>query len=262
MGPSFIRFTESEHSQLECHDCHQQPVSASMRQLYLWVAERPEEIGEHAPVATEVCARCHIQDDPEETWEAIVATQGHSVHLTSDSSALAEVQCVTCHGVEVHRFAPVEATCGQSGCHAAEGTRVALGAMSGAETSFHCVTCHRFAAPLEGDSAAARAGALMPSVDDCGGCHDMEPLVAEFASMSDPHEAVCGMCHNPHDQTLPESAFATCATAGCHEAPETLTPFHRGLDAGVVDDCSSCHSAHAWVVDGDDCGACHTAMSD
>ncbi|NIP59153.1 MAG: hypothetical protein GWM92_11055, partial [Gemmatimonadetes bacterium] len=41
MGPSFVRFTESEHSELECHDCHQQPVFASMRQLYLWVAERP-----------------------------------------------------------------------------------------------------------------------------------------------------------------------------------------------------------------------------
>ncbi|MGE0161442.1 MAG: hypothetical protein AB7T31_18845, partial [Gemmatimonadales bacterium] len=60
MGPAFAKFEQSEHSQLECHDCHQQPITASMRQLYLWVLERPEDIGEHAPVPTDVCARCHI----------------------------------------------------------------------------------------------------------------------------------------------------------------------------------------------------------
>lgn len=109
MGPAFVKFTESEHNQLECHDCHNQPLTASMRQLYLWVAERPEEIGEHAPAATEVCARCHIQEDASESWEAIAATQGHQVHLMSDSSALAEVQCVTCHAPGLHRFAPAAA---------------------------------------------------------------------------------------------------------------------------------------------------------
>jgi hypothetical protein len=254
MGPAFVRFTESEHSQLECHDCHQQPVSASMRQLYLWVLERPEEIGEHAPVATEVCARCHIQEDPGETWQAIVSTQGHAVHLESDSSALADVQCVTCHGREVHRFLPLEETCAQSGCHAEEDTRIVLGEMAGAETSFHCVVCHEFAAPLGGGAEEA----LVPSIHDCAGCHEMEPLVADFVPAEDPHEAVCGMCHDPHEQAVEEQAFATCSSTGCHDAPETLTPFHRGLPAGVLDDCARCHSAHTWVVDGDDCTACHT----
>jgi hypothetical protein len=254
MGPSFVRFTESEHSDLECHDCHQQPISASMRQLYLWVLERPEEIGEHSPVATEVCARCHIQEDPGETWEAIVSTQGHAVHLESDSSGLADVQCVTCHGQDVHRFVPAEETCAQSACHAVDQTRIVLGAMAGDQTSFHCVTCHEFAAPLDGD----RAEALVPSLDDCGGCHEMEPLIRDFVSAEDPHEAVCGSCHNPHDQTTPAGADATCAGAGCHEAPESLTPFHLGLPAGVSDDCMRCHTAHGWVVDGDDCTACHT----
>src|SRR6266540_5793430 len=50
MGPAYQRFVQSEHDSLSCHDCHQQSLFASMRQLYLWVAERPQRIGPHAKV--------------------------------------------------------------------------------------------------------------------------------------------------------------------------------------------------------------------
>jgi hypothetical protein len=267
MGSSFVRFTESEHSQLECHDCHQQPMTASLRQLYLWVVERPQDIGEHSPVATSVCAECHIQDDPEETWEAIASTQGHDVHLNSDSTALADVQCVTCHGQEVHRFLPAEETCAQSACHAVEDTRVVLGEMAGAETAFHCLGCHQFTAPLpvQGPiptAASGLEGRMVPDADTCGGCHEMQPLIAEFTPEADPHRSVCGACHNPHEQTTPAAAFDTCTSAGCHSAPEETSPFHRGLEDGVVQVCETCHSAHLWVVDADDCAGCHTTLSE
>jgi len=260
MGPAFVRFTESEHSQLECHDCHRQPMTASLRQLYLWVAERPEEIGAHAPVPTAVCAECHIQVDPDETWERISATQGHSVHLESDSSALADVQCVTCHGREVHRFVPAEETCASAGCHSPAETRVALGAMAGSETAFHCLGCHVFTAPLRPAGTLGSAG-IIPDVAECASCHEMQPLIAEFSPASDPHDAVCGACHNPHTQTEPAAAFQTCTSAACHSDPAALTPFHRGLDHAAVDDCGTCHKAHAFVVDGGDCRSCHTNLS-
>jgi len=258
MGPAFVRFTASEHSQLECHDCHQQPMTASLRQLYLWVLERPEEIGPHAPVPTGVCARCHVQDDPTEAWQAIAATQGHQVHLTSDSTALADVQCVTCHAPEVHRFAPAEETCGQSGCHRPEDTRIALGTMAESQTTFHCLGCHEYTAPVHD---GVPGGGMVPGVGACGGCHEMEPLLRELSPESDPHEGACGMCHNAHTQSVPSDAFATCTSAGCHEAPEAATPFHRHLRTGVLGQCSSCHSAHGWVVDGSDCRSCHRSLS-
>jgi len=259
MGPAFVRFEQSEHSQLECHDCHQQPMTASLRQLYLWVLERPEEIGPHAPVATEVCARCHIQDDPQDTWQAIAATQGHNLHLNSDTTALANIQCVTCHGQEVHRFVPAEETCAQSGCHAVADTRVVLGQMAGSQTSFHCLGCHQFTAPVRTVAGATRD--LVPDEQECAACHDMQPLLADFTPQADPHQAVCGMCHNPHVQTTPQAAYQTCTSAQCHSQPESLTPFHRHLPDDVVDDCARCHSAHTWVVDGDDCRSCHTTLS-
>jgi hypothetical protein len=259
MGPAFVRFTQSEHSELQCHDCHQQSVFASMRQLYLWVAERPEEIGEHSPVPIGVCAACHVGDDPtsNETWERIASTQGHELHLRSDDPDLADVQCVTCHAPEVHRFAPAEATCGQSGCHSPEETSVELGAMAAVQTSLHCVGCHRFAAPM-----AAETSALMPGLEECGGCHEMRELITDFVPATDPHDAVCGLCHNPHDQPDPEAAVETCTSAGCHSDPESLTPFHRGLNHATVEGCTTCHEAHGFVVDGDDCRGCHRNLSE
>jgi hypothetical protein len=261
MGPAFVKFTESEHSQLECHDCHQQPITASMRQMYLWVLERPEEIGEHAPVETAVCARCHILEDASETWEAIAATQGHDVHLTSDSSALADVQCLTCHAPELHRFAPAETTCAQSGCHLPAETSIVLGEMASAETAMHCLSCHQYTAPVV-PAGEIGAGGITPPIQACSGCHEMRAIIEEFMPGTDPHQAVCGACHNPHTQTTPEAAFETCTSAGCHADPASLTPFHRGLHAGAMEQCATCHTAHGWVVDAADCRSCHTDLSD
>ena len=258
MDPAVTKFTRSEHSKLECHDCHQQPIAASMRQVYLWVLDRPEEIGEHAPVPDRVCVRCHVQEDPDSTWQRISATAGHRVHLESDSSALAEAQCVTCHGAEIHRFTPADATCGQSGCHAREDTRIVLGAMSDTVTTIHCAACHQFTAPVsESATLTAAREAVTPNAEGCLGCHQMQALLADFHIEEDPHNGICGSCHNPHAQQTPAAAFQTCTSAGCHANSDTLTAFHRGLDHNISDNCQRCHSAHTWKAP-TECTACHT----
>jgi hypothetical protein len=252
----FEKFEKSEHSQLNCHDCHRQSVFASLNQLYLWVDNRPADIGPHAPVPTGVCADCHITQDPDSTWQRISATAGHRVHLEADTTALKDVQCVTCHGVEVHRFAPVDQTCGQSGCHEPDKTEVVLGEMAG-QTGFHCVMCHEFTAPVteEVPLDTARA-ALVPELEDCRSCHEMEKVLAGLVDPDvDPHDAVCGTCHNPHTQEAPSEAIERCAE--CHAPADTLTPFHRGLRAGVLEDCTGCHAPHTFVVEGKNCAACH-----
>jgi hypothetical protein len=260
MGPAFQKFSNSEHAQLECHDCHQQPITASMRQLYLWVLERPEEIGPHAPVRDAVCARCHIQEDPDSTWQRIIATTGHKLHLESDSAPLRQVMCVTCHGRDVHRFLPPRETCGQSGCHEPVDTRIRLGAMAD-QTGMHCVACHNFTAQLPTaapvDSLTQR---MVPTRPQCFGCHNMQNLMNAFDAEQDPHQGQCGLCHNPHVQTVPGRSWTTCATSGCHMRVDTLTPFHRGLHAGVLEKCSTCHVAHTWQVRGMDCRSCHRVL--
>jgi len=185
MDVPFQKFTTSEHSTFQCHDCHQQPISASIRQVYLWVLDRPEDIGEHAPVPNTVCGTCHIQQDPDSVWQRIVATAGHRVHLESDS--LPDLMCVRCHGVEIHRFVPVDQTCGQSGCHEPEKTQVVLGSMAG-QNDLHCVACHRFTAPVTEEAAldTARA-ALVPHQEQCFSCHQMRDQLVTFDPELEPH---------------------------------------------------------------------------
>jgi nitrate/TMAO reductase-like tetraheme cytochrome c subunit len=255
MTPAFSRFQTSEHKKLECHDCHRQSIFASAQELYYWVAERPEKIPPHAKVPTKICSECHIQDDPDSTWKRISATAGHRLHLESDSSALAKVQCVTCHGVELHRFASVDETCSQSGCHV--NIEIKLGKMRD-QTSLHCTGCHAFARDVSEqiplDSARRE---LVPREAECLSCHAMKEKLADFDANRDPHKATCGACHNPHVQESPKAAFESCATSGCHAGADTLTPFHRGITAAQLARCGDCHAAHQWTIEEKTCITCH-----
>ncbi len=261
MNPAVHRFASegNKHAELSCHDCHQQPLIASARQLYLWVAERPAEIGEHAKVPDRVCEVCHVTADTAK-WQRVAATAGHRVHLESDSSALKELQCVTCHGVEVHRFRPVAQTCGQSGCHEAAKTKIVLGKMAD-QTVRHCTSCHGFTAdvPALATTDSAR-GTLVPGKGECLGCHEMRQVLKDFNEGKDPHGGKCGTCHNPHTQKTTAAAIATCATAGCHSHWRD-EPFHVGASHRRIGaQCITCHAPHSAKVDASNCEGCHVSV--
>lgn len=261
MNPAFQRFTndENKHAELSCHDCHQQPISASVRQMYLWIKERPEEIGEHAKVPNRVCATCHVTGDTAR-WQHIAATAGHRVHLESDSSVLKNLQCVTCHGVELHRFRPAKETCGQSKCHDTKDTDIVLGKMAD-QTVRHCTTCHQFTAdvPALATTDSAR-GTLVPGEAQCLGCHEMRRIMPDFDENRDPHGGKCGTCHNPHEQKTPEAAGETCASAGCHFNWRD-EPFHVGANhRQVASKCLTCHIPHRSKVDASNCEGCHLSV--
>ena len=245
-----------KHDTLKCKDCHQQSIFASARQLYLWVAERPVEIREHARIPDRVCETCHADETGDALWQRVKTTAGHRVHLESDSSALREVACVTCHGLEIHAFVPSSRTCAQSGCH--ESLDIRLGRMSD-QTALHCNSCHQFTAEVPRlatrDSAA---GTLVPTNRQCLRCHAMQRILAEFDPDRDPHSGTCGACHNPHTERAPQEARRTCA--GCHPASRDE---HFHVDAShrrVSQQCTLCHQPHAARVDASDCTGCHNAV--
>jgi nitrate/TMAO reductase-like tetraheme cytochrome c subunit len=247
-----------KHSELRCHDCHQQSLYASTRQLVLWVADRPEKIPPHSKVPSERCEACHAKNESEK-WTRIKETAGHRTHLESDSTALKDVQCVTCHGATVHEFIPANKTCGQSGCH--EKLEIRLGKMA-AQTELHCVQCHQFTAEVPKlatrDSAA---GTLRPGSRQCLGCHEMQKILNDFDPALDPHKGVCGTCHNPHTQETPQAAATTCTTAQCH-ANWPAVAFHAGtIHRRVAPRCLVCHQQHTARVDASDCVACHTKVT-
>lgn len=247
------------HEDRNCHDCHQQSIRASARQFVIWVAERPEEIKAHAPVPNERCDECHATGR-DSTWQRIATTAGHRTHLESDSSDLADVLCVTCHGLEIHSFVPVAQTCGQSGCHLSEDTNFVLGRMA-EQTDAHCTECHQFTAdvPLLATFDSAR-GTLVPNDVQCFSCHEMETLLADFNPRLDPHSSTCGMCHNPHFQEQSVDASSTCQD--CHTDLRDI-PFHVGDNHFKdAERCLTCHPAHAAKVDASDCVGCHKAVNE
>jgi hypothetical protein len=255
MKSAFGRFQQSEHDKLECHACHQQSIFASAKELYYWVLDRPEKIPEHAPVPNRICGECHEQRQADSTWKRIIATAGHSVHFTSDSSSLKGLMCVDCHAREVHAFAAVDVSCGASGCH--EDTKVRLGAMAD-QSGLHCVTCHDFGRSVsERVAVDSTRQALIPARQECFSCHEMKEKLAAHDLDKDPHEATCGTCHNPHDQKVADQAFRSCATAGCHANADTLTAFHRGLGKHTLEQCGACHKPHSWKVVSTRCVDCH-----
>jgi len=259
MTPAFSRFQHSEHKQLKCHDCHQQSLFASMRQLVLWVAEKPDKIPPHAKVPNQVCGNCHIQKKgADSVWKRIVATVGHRVHLNSDSSVLKNVQCVKCHGLEVHHFVPVDSTCGQVNCH--QNVHIRIAKMQD-QTSLHCVGCHQFTRRVsETISLDSTRKELVPTFDECLGCHEMKEKLGKYDVAVDPHQGVCGACHDPHKQTKPAEAWQTCERSGCHQNPASLTSFHRGITPTELAKCETCHQPHTWAVSGDKCLTCHKTI--
>jgi hypothetical protein len=128
-----------------------------------------------------------------------------------------------------------------------------------ADLTIHCATCHDFASPVPaGASDGDLTTGLRPQAEECLSCHRMRTMLADFPR-DEPHGAECGACHNPHEQTEPGQAVQSCATGGCHAAADTLTPQHRGLDAGVLENFLNCHTAHEFRIheSGLECLSCH-----
>ncbi|MFQ5536314.1 MAG: hypothetical protein ACE5GJ_02565 [Gemmatimonadota bacterium] len=251
MQEPFERFSRSAHRGLSCKACHQPDIITRSKMALTQVIENPEELGTHAEVPNRVCAECHIKGDPKK-WEVVAQTAGHRVHLESDDPDLQGLQCVECHSVGIHEFAAADQTCSQSGCH--EDSEIRLAGM--ADLTVHCAACHGFSVPTDTlapvDSALK---VLRPNQSECLSCHTMRSMVQ--LPDPDPHAGACGACHNAHTQERPQDAVESCTNAGCHAQPDTLSPFHRGMEPGVLEDCSNCHNAHDFHVEDTNCLACH-----
>ena len=88
---------EGAHDSLSCHACHPFEIKAQAKELFFWIADRPEEVPPHSKVPRKTCEGCHVTGAAKKTWQRIASTAGHRVHLESDSSALKDATCLTCH---------------------------------------------------------------------------------------------------------------------------------------------------------------------
>ena len=266
-----VNKVEGAHDSLSCHACHPFELKAQTKELYYWIMARPGRVPPHAKVPRQICEDCHVKGDARETWERVASTAGHRIHLESDSSALKDVACLTCHARTAHRFQPADTTCSQKGCHLTDEVQIRLGRMAARfaranleplpnEEQLYCNSCHRFTAEALLVSLDSAAGTLRPSERQCFGCHEMRQLLASFDPAKDPHNGSCGMCHNPHTDIRPKAALKSCADANCHSNWRNV-PFHVGAaHRKVAERCETCHQPHAARVDASDCTGCHTEV--
>lgn len=251
MQDPYERFAQSAHRDLGCKACHQPTFVERSSMAMTQVLENPDSLSIHAEVPNERCEACHVQGNPDE-WLLISQSAGHRIHMESPDTVLEGLQCVECHSTSLHEFAASDRTCGQAGCH--ESTEIRLGGM-GALT-IHCATCHDFNAPAAAVAVDSLAGVLSPQREECLSCHAMRQMLTDLPA-NDPHGGSCGACHNPHEQSQPSDAVASCATAGCHESTAEITPYHRGIDEPSLTNCLLCHGAHDFSVAGEECASCH-----
>ena len=261
MADPYERFAKSAHRDLSCKACHQPTFTTRSRMALTQIVQQPDTLATHAEVPNERCVDCHVEGDPEK-WRQIASSAGHRIHFESEAPSLEGLKCVECHGTSLHQFTATSTTCQQSGCH--EDTDVRLGGMS--DLTIHCVACHDFSTPVARDSVPSGqdsllAVAMRPQREECLSCHAMrEQLPNMPPPEEDPHRGACGACHQPHEQATPAEAVQSCAE--CHARPDTLTAFHRGLQTGVLDNCTDCHTAHDFRVEGENCGACHRSLDE
>jgi len=259
MQEPYERFAESAHQGLGCKACHQPTLISRSQMALTQIVENPEELSAHAEVPNERCAHCHIDGDPDK-WRLIANSAGHRVHLESADPSLDGLQCVECHSTSVHEFAPIDRTCAQAGCH--EDKKILLAGMN--DLTIHCAACHSFLAPVNTAGAGTAVlgddllAAILPDQEECFSCHAMRALVN--MPNPDPHKGVCAACHNPHEQKVPAEAVQSCTNAGCHTQAAELSPMHRGMEPGVLEDCTWCHQAHDFKVDGNRCQDCHQGL--
>jgi hypothetical protein len=262
---------EGRHDSLSCHACHPFELKAQARELFYWIVERPDKIPPHAKVPKTICEQCHVQGEAKKTWQRIASTAGHRTHLESDSSALKNVQCLTCHARSAHRSTPADTTCAQKGCHLTDEVKIRLGRMAARfdpsnplplpnEEKLYCNSCHQFTAEAQFVSLDSAATTLRPGERQCFGCHEMRNLLASFDAARDPHRGSCGMCHNAHRDVKPKDALKSCADANCHSNWRSV-PFHVGAaHRKVAQRCETCHQPHSARVDASDCTGCHTEV--
>jgi len=260
---------EGKHDTLSCHACHPFEIKTQTKELFYWIVSRPDKIPPHGKVPRDICEQCHVTGRAKDTWKRITTTAGHRTHLESDSSALKDVACLTCHARTAHRFQPADTTCAQQGCHFTDSIRIRLGRMNSRfdpgqplpnEEQLYCNSCHQFTADAQFLAPDSALALLRPASRQCFKCHEMRTLLATYDPAREPHGGGCGMCHNPHIDVKPADALTSCTDAQCH-ATWREVDFHTGAaHRKVAARCETCHEPHAARVDASDCVGCHKSV--
>jgi DmsE family decaheme c-type cytochrome len=231
--------------------------------------------GEYSSGGADTCLRCH--NEPE---VASALFQGVHGNLNSSHSALAKLQCETCHGPQGRhplKDEPMIQFGAKANVAAALQNSVCLSChLNEADSDWHlnqhdieevaCADCHRI--HVAQDPVRKPDG----QVKLCGACH-MTQLAAfnkrsrhPLAGIHAGSDMSCTTCHNPHGSLTQGALRQLTLNDNCYEChAETRGPV-LWEHAPVTEDCSLCHNPHGSTNEAlltrrspQLCQSCHSA---
>lgn len=281
MEAPYGAWARSEHSKVDCHECHVSSITGNLERLYYTWFDPRAAVGPHEPVEARRCLACH-ESRGQARWARVLETAGHKAHVAGRKPE----PCTACHAASVHRFRAPPELCAK--CHKDVGVHER--GMAGLD----CLACHRFL------DAAGAPDALKPGVATCRRCHRdgsssalaggpglgaatstrapaglAGALRADVGTSTEAPAVLasavhgdrpCAECHDPHGATL-EARRPGRACARCHAdvvvGPAAAATAHGGervaeRTPGGHGACQDCHEPHgARGAAAGTCGRCH-----
>lgn len=248
MQPAYDAWAESEHKEINCHDCHHLSIPEQNQLLVSFVLHRPDKVPpRHGKIIVgwKYCVSCHWEKNEKFAGAPLINDSTmHAKHYFTE-----QIECARCHGYIIHQFTPEARFCVK--CH--EGKVVHGTGMEG----LACLNCHTDRTPT-----------LLPGRGKCLFCHGGEKVrewlesgktidvkhyqpseetVKKAIKINVPENAPmkfsCYQCHKPHEEVRPD--WGDCLN--CHK---------RVLDVGkhgthinnMGMKCKQCHKPHSWTV--------------
>ncbi len=224
---------------LSCHECHIADMATNIHNVVEVLTKDPKVVVKHAEIDNEICEECHASEDPQ--WLQVLNTDGHKVHFYGDVN---HVDCIDCHGMELHVFRPPEGGCLE--CH--DDSKVHASESMDAT----CVTCHDFLA--EGN------GFIPEERDDCVVCHQGNAEITMSLTTEAHLDSSCMSCHNPHETEAEDCVTCHIVNDGLHEVAlhTVCTSCHvPHVEADIRETCESCHYDKKDHFAPSDCTSCH-----
>lgn len=249
MQPAFTAWEQSEHKNINCHDCHKLGIVDKNKLLVSFILHRPQSVPErHGKIIVpwKLCITCHWEKDERYVNAPNVShSRYHAKHVFME-----QVECSKCHGYRTHKFTLEERYC--ITCH--EGREVHGEGME----KLACLNCH-----------TDRTVDLNPGRKKCLYCHGTETVRKELTAdntmdvkhfqpsqevinravkidvPSDaPMQFYCYECHKPHSKVRPD--WGDCLSK-CH-SDQLQVGKHETHVKTMGMKCVECHKPHSWRV--------------
>lgn len=251
MQPAYDTWAASEHTGINCHECHHLTIPEQNQLLISFVLRRPNSVPDRhgtTIVGSKYCNQCHTEGKAKRINRSLF----HAKHVFME-----QLECAQCHGEVkadksgLHRFHPTEKFCLK--CHQGKAVHgVGMGGIA-------CLNCH-----------TDRTKDLRPGRKKCLFCHGAdesvrkeliqdgtidvkvfmpEPAVIKKATKiqlgeKSPMQFFCYECHKPHTPGKVRPRTGDCMA--CHASVRNVGKHKAHLNMDM--ECKKCHTPHLWKV--------------